>query len=417
MRELKGFYALLLSTSLIVSGCFRNMDCLFELPEAKNELALMEIVLSPDFSKQEILRETLFPGEGTHFSYEHELSRFHHSFNGRIALFEHGDHGFINYGHEKQVFHQPFSLVITPYLPDNSSPNRSDYDFFQENNESVFDLTSSIRPVNPYSGDSVFTYSSLVSRYNHGTSDTSVIFSHEPVFIDSSSFRNTRIVDQRYIPGGNILLIIDEIEYEIKYLEDYDYFYGVEREHDMYLLEIDEANLADTLLFVPESADKYPLQNLYVSKNRVFISANQYTYEYKMSSGEMEVLYEGSIPRNVSVDEQTMTFNNGEMFYRQEDDFVFDLSAHFSKIAYSIPYQNLVAIQTLIDSDKIFIFDIETESIIYTISSEDLPEFMPVDGDSGFRLENPVFTADGELIFMYIRQTYIRDADYERRCG
>jgi hypothetical protein len=393
------------------------MDCLFEFPEHKNQMALMEIILSPDFSQSEILRESLFPGEGTHFSYEHELSRLHYSFDKRIALFDNADHGFVNYGFDKQVFDQGFSVTIIPYLPDNSSPNRSDYDYLLENNETVFDLWSSIKPENPFSGDSVYTFSSSLIRYNHATSDTSVIFTHEPVFIDSSTFTNTRIVDLRYTPGGTLLAIINEIEYQIEYIEDYNYYHGVESEHDMYLIEINSANSVDTLLSVPESDAIFPFTNLYISQNLILMSANQHTYEYNMTSGEMSLLYEGTIPRNMAMDEQSLTFDNGNKYYRFEDDYVFDLSAHFSNIAYSIPFQNLVAVQTIADRDKVFIFDINTEAIVHTITIDDLPEFNPVNGDSTYRLENPIFTPQGELILMHFRETYLTDEDYERRCG
>ncbi|MGN8226095.1 hypothetical protein ABFW99_010630 [Gracilimonas sp. BCB1] len=418
MRKSRIILSLLVS-SLVLNSCFADLGCLFEFPEHKNELRLMEIKYSESISDVQVLRKNVFIGEGTNIPHEFELNRLYYSYDGMTSYFRHGKKGFMNYGSDEKVFQQPLLINHPTFLEYYSSPDRSDFDYQLSSNTSIYHDYILHRVENPFTGDSISTTTEFLIEFDHNLSSSDTLQRFESVFVDSITYRKDRIVDQRYTPEGEILMVTGNIGYTIKYSEEYDYYFGVKTaQHSYHLLKVNRGLLVDTLFTVHNEEEPASGLLMAVSAEKILLSTRgPNTYQFNGSDGSLKFLYSGGRPRNIAVDDQSLTFDKGRKHYSFLEEKVTDLTNYFDDIIYSMPYKNLVAVQTRADEDKIFVFDLNSKSISYTIRVDDLPEFKQVVGNSSYRLENPIFTEDGELIFMYIRETYLTDVEYEKRCG
>lgn len=90
-----------------------------------------------------------------------------------------------------------------------------------------------------------------------------------------------------------------------------------------------------------------------------------------------------------------------------------ELGDYFPDIVYSFPYKDLVAIMET-DREHVYIFDTISETVIKTITVDEMPEFGIVKNEdfSRYKMTSPVFTADGRLIIMTKRFSYLLDPDY-----
>lgn len=412
-----GFIFCLLIAVVVLNGCFPDLGCIFEFPENKNELSLMEIIYDDGFSKIEVLRTNEFMGEGTNIPYEYEFSRFHHSFNGMISYFWNGKKGFMNYGPEKKVFSQPMVISHPSFLSNISSPHRSAFDYQLNSNTSIYHDYESHKAENPFNGDTVNTAMSSLYKFDHNLKNTEMLLRYGPIFLDSSTYKITRTFDQRYTFDNEILVVAGDVTFNLQYDEDLDYYYSIDKSRQMYLFKLNEDLSLDTLFTVPDDESQFPYLESYISAERILLTNGGNTYQFNKSNRELKFLYEGSTPQNMAIDDLSLTFDKGTKYYSFLENEVIDLSDYFNDIKYSIPYKNLVAVQVYSAPDKLYVINLDSKSVINTISSDELPEFNSVSGNSSFRIENPVFTKDGDLIFMHIRQTYLEDEEYEARCG
>ncbi len=411
------FIASLLISSIALHGCFNDLGCVFEFPESKNELRLMEIMYSDNFSEVQVLRSTVFFGEGTDIPNEYKFDRLYYSFDGMTSYFRNGEKGFMNYGGDEKVFEQPLLINHPPFLKYNSSPSRSDFDYQLSSNTSIYHDYEIQYVVNPFSGDTISTTSNFLIEFNHNSDNSDTLQLNEPVFLDSVTYKQNQVFNQFYTPEEEILLVAGATNFYIEYNEEFDFYFGTPTTEQLYLIKLNTDSSMDTLFTVLD--DDEPIKRfrplVYVKKTLLVIGDN--TYQFNKTDGSLKFLYNGYDVQNMSIDNESLTFDNGYKYYSFASDKVTNLNDYLDDIKFSIPFKNLVAFQTWSDEDKIFVFDLNTRSMIKTIKTDELPEFTKVVGSSSYRLENPVFTEDGQLIFMYIRQTYLTDVEYEKRCG
>lgn len=412
----KGFILGLITSTLVLNGCIvSDLGCLFELPENKNELRLMEIIYSDNFSEIQVLRKKIFIGEGTNIPYEFEFNRLYYSFDHVTSFFSNGKMGFMNYGAEKSVFEQPLLISHPEYLDINS--RRRTYDYLKSSNTYIFHTLEEYEAKNSFSGDTVSTHQSSLNKYDFNSGSSEVLLSYKPVFLDSSTYKVTRIFDQRFTPDNEIFVVTGDETSSIHYDEEYDHYFGIAESIQMYFLQLDEDLSLDTLFTFPGDGGQFPYLIPYISEHRIIVTFNGNTYEFDKSDRSLKFLYSGSTPQNIAIDDLSLTFDKGTKYYSFIEGEVIDLSDYFDDIKFSIPYKNMVAVQIFSETDKLFVIDLNTKSIVKTITTDELPELSPVTGNSSYRLENPIFTKEGDLIFMYIRQTYLEDVEYEERCG
>lgn len=401
---------------LLFTGC-PDYDCLFELPENKNELIVQEIILNTNFENPEILRTYSFKGGGVNVPYNFEFYRMEYAFDGVTSYFTIGDKGFMTYGNDKSAFEQPVDITHPPFLKQNTSPMRGEFDYQASTNESIYHKTKYYLVENPFTKDSVDLPQHRLNRYDHTLMSGENLLEYNPVFIDSVTVDLTRIYDQRFTPDGQILMIGTSTLSEINSSEGSEYVHLDEFYNQMYLFELKEDLTLDTLFTFPQQDENESYyRGIKLSGSNIFMVFNGNTYEFNQNSRQVNFLYKGTLPHNISADEQSLTFNYGEKYFNFTKNEVVDLSEYFSDIIFSVPHKNLVAIQNRPDTDKIYIFDTRVKSVVRTISYDELPAFSEVSGIKKYRLENPVFTKDGNLIFMQIRTTFLDDEDYISEC-
>lgn len=411
----KGFIFCIIISSLVMNSCFSDLGCIFEFPENKNELRVMEIMYSDSFLEAQVLRKNIFIGDGNNIPYDFEFISIYYSFDGRTSYFRNGKKGFINYGADITVYSEPMLISHPPFLSYNSGPHKSDFDYQRSSNTSIYHDYKSYEVENPFTGDTVYTTLEFLYQFDHLTESSELLQSYKPVFLDSMTYKITSIFDQRYTPDNEIFVVAGDVTWDIHYNEEYDFYFGIpQSSQEHFLLKLKEDLSFDTLITAVEGEGR---PQPFISKNRTLLTIGKNTYQFNKLNGSIKFLYEGNVPQNMAIDEQSLTFHKGTKYYSFLKDKVIDLSDYFDDIKFSIPYKNLVAVQIYSEKDKLYVIDLNKKSIIKTISSHELPEFKEVSGSSFFRIENPVFTTDGDLIFMHIRQTYLEDEEFEKRCG
>lgn len=410
------FSYLIFGITLLLGDC-SNYGCLFEFPHDKNELIVSEVLLFDNYSTPQNLRTTKFIGHGNNFFYEYEFNRFMYSLDGNTAFFWNGQKGFMNYGANRDLFNQSIDIRHPSFLDNYSSNQRSDFDYHSSLNKSIYHSYQSSYKINPFTGDSIYITNHSLIEHDYSSERDDTLLIYETIFPDTNLYSETQIFDQRYTASTDILFTAHTILYEITEYSNDGYLTSGEISRQVLLLKTNYSKTIDTLL-VLNSENISPFHIIpTVFKSKLYITYDNKTYLFDLESKSEKLLYNGGEPQNFSNDESALTFDKGKRYYHFESGKVLDLTDYFPNIIYSMPHKNIVAVQTHPETDTIYLFDIDKESIINTITVDDLPAFEPVYGNSTYRLENPVFIENGDLIIMNIRQTYLTDLEYERRCG
>ena len=124
-------------------------------------------------------------------------------------------------------------------------------------------------------------------------------------------------------------------------------------------------------------------------------------------------IYEGALPKFVSNSENFIITENLELVSLTTNTIT-DLGASYPSVNYAYPGDE-TAILLHDDNQTISIYSYSLDDIIQTIEIDDLPRSVQINHEEFVTREfrAPIYNAEGELIFMIVRNSEFYPPDYQ----
>ncbi len=388
---------------------FLGAFCSGEDEVTVNKIFVKEFITDQDFKNISLLRNSTY-GSDNDFNVL-GIPAFEYTLDGKYIVL---DEGVLNYGSDTSLFNQ--SLNLNTQFSDTGFDFLDDYDNKRGTylSKDTYFMQSSV----PDKSDSIFIEVDLAFEYSTPSSIDTIFFTqHE--FVNSKTYKVNSIRDIAYAIDGSPILLIDN--FTVTFETDNGNFNSNWNITGSYLLKTNFENKIDTLVSTIYSSGNQNKQLKFTSTkagllvgldNDVYLLDQDKKLNYLFSNELNERL-----PNQSNLNGTAVFGNSSNQYYNFETGKLIDLNSRFhgtNSIIYGYPSNNhLIALRLSGNSssnknqEKIFIYDTNSESLVDSITFDDLSEFDIVD-DYDFiegtyaKLAYPVFTPDDRLIFMYV---------------
>ncbi|MEQ9091859.1 MAG: hypothetical protein RIE52_12260 [Balneola sp.] len=389
-----------------LTSCFNDLGCLFQFPDEDNLQTIFEILAEDDLSKFTILRKTSYSGEAIDFTHEYTFSSERYTLDRSFSIFDnYSDRGYFNYGNSISIFENPLKIEYYDF-------EYYSIDHFPEMNSSLF-ISNERFYLDLYIDnklDSISTANRFVVNYNHSSLEFDTLLSYFPQYLDSTKILETAPVKIRFNSEGNTLLKLVHFESIISNSSDSSLVLEEGNTLESSLIELTPTGV-DTL-FKTDGSKRFDYE---LTTSDVYITIqNQGTYVLG-ENREITFLNNSYLPVLFSIDETIYQEKYSEKVYNLIDNSVFDLEDHVENSFLLFPDRNKMIIKKRNIDDVIYFFDYDSKMISDSITVFDLPDLGNVQDEdfSRFRFRNPIYTENGNLIFMLDRRSYLTDPDFK----
>ena len=397
-------FACLPILSLLITGCFNDLDCLFDLPEEGKLTTIMEIKSNSDFDEFEILRTSFFEGKSVYFPYEFALHFNGYSDEIDISYFE---DGIVNYGLNLDVYQDnlefrnfEFEYPILDYSP--------------EDNQVLIRKSELQYHYLPNSNDSLYLASRAIILKDLTSSDTDTLFKSEPVLIDSTKYQTEYFFDVYFDNNVSAVFLVTKVNNMIqenssgsRYLES--------KNTGNYLLKVNlKFGTIDTL-YKAKAIDDFDRPEFFANRYEVFLKLNNGKVISIDDNSNITELNAQNLPTQFNFD-GSISIDSPKLYaYSHSTNEEIYFSKNFDQLRYAFPGKSKIAAIEILTSDSIYIYDITSKNIVNTIDFEKIPTFPAIKNEdfSTYEFRNPLLTKNDELIVMAIRKSYLLDADYQ----
>ncbi len=405
---------IILSCLFFHTGCdiLESIGCSSEDISTVNTIIVREYITDQNFQTFTPLRVYQYGDKNT----LNVIGKFDYTLDGSFAIMY---NGYINYGADPVSFNEEFLLHT---FGDNYSPNGfvSNYDDVDYNNvqEQFIRLYSSLKEITfPGTERPTPITVDMVNRFSKFTNSVDTLFYTTINFSDSTTYFYNRIQDLEYGKDGSPLLLINDKK--VVRIDDNNRNEQLVSSH---IIKVGNDAIFDTL-YSYNPLEKTNNQLYFSSTNAGIFIRKLDEFVYLLNDdGSLTTSYLnqklGFTPDRSNLKGTSVISDYGGHFYDLEKDKHIDLTKLFydtNQVIYGYPSNNdLIALMLSgtsglnTNEEKIFIFDAISETLIDSITVDDLLPFDSTETNksSSITLKNPVFTSDNRLIFMQVFTTW-----------